>query len=82
MLKSVSTTTVLLTVSVVLSRLCMSALTCETVACPVEFITGRGNHSAGGKAVLGPAVYDALIEDGWIALTLPAGLIVHGRLHD
>lgn len=50
--------------------------------CPMEFITGRGIHSAGGKAVLGPAVYGALIKDGWNASTLPAGIIVHGRLHD
>jgi hypothetical protein len=46
----------------------------------MEFITGRGIHSAGGKAVLGPAVYGALIKDGWNASTLPAGIIVHGRL--
>jgi hypothetical protein len=31
---------------------------------------------------LGPVVYGALIEDGWIASTLPAGLIVHGRHRD
>src|SRR6266446_5954569 len=37
----------------------------------MEFITGRGIHSAGGKAVLGPAVYGALIEGGWNASTLP-----------
>ena len=48
----------------------------------MKFITGRGKHSVGGKAVLGPAVYGALVEDGWIASTFPAGLIVHGRLHD
>jgi len=48
----------------------------------MEFITGRGIHSAGGKAVLGPAVSGALIEDGWNASTLSASLIVHGRLQD
>ncbi|KAF8489891.1 hypothetical protein F5888DRAFT_1743972 [Russula emetica] len=82
-LKSVSETTVLLTVSAILYRLWTSVLTCRpTAACPMEFITGRGIHSAGGKAVLGPAVYGALIKDGWNASTLPAGIIVHGRLHD
>ncbi len=30
----------------------------------MEFITGRGIHSAGGKVVLGSAVYGALIEGG------------------
>ncbi len=46
----------------------------------MEFITGRGIHSAGGKAVLRPAVHGALIKDGWNASTLPAGIIVNGRL--
>jgi hypothetical protein len=46
----------------------------------MEFITGRGIHSAGGKAVLRPAVYGALIKDGWNVSTLPAGIIVYGRL--
>lgn len=54
----------------------------ETVACPVEFITGRGNHSAGRIAVLGPAVRSALIEDGWNVSSLPAGLVVYGRSPD
>jgi hypothetical protein len=82
-LKSVSETTVLLTVSAILCRLWALVLTCKlTAACPMEFITGRGIHSAGGKAVLGPAVYGGLIKDGWNASTLPAGIIVHGRLHD
>ncbi|KAI0285259.1 hypothetical protein BC826DRAFT_918837 [Russula brevipes] len=54
----------------------------DSKSCPLEFITGRGNHSIGGKAVLRPVVYDALIEDGWNALTLPAGVIVYGRLPD
>jgi len=51
-------------------------------ACPVEFITGRGNHSAGGIAVLGPAVRNALIQEGWNVSSLPAGLVVYGRSPD
>ncbi|KAI0294331.1 hypothetical protein B0F90DRAFT_1757588 [Multifurca ochricompacta] len=47
---------------------------------PMRFITGRGNHSAGGKGVLGPAVYEALIRDGWDVSTFPAGIVVRGRL--
>ncbi len=51
----------------------------EIVAHPMRFITGRGNHSVGGKGVLGPAVYDALIEDGWDVSIFAGGLTVRGR---
>ena len=55
---------------------------CKLIAaCAMEFITGWGIQSAGDKAVLGPAVYGASIKNGWNASTLPAGIIVHGRLH-
>ncbi|KAI9634942.1 uncharacterized protein MKK02DRAFT_28053 [Dioszegia hungarica] len=32
---------------------------------PMEIITGVGNHSVGGRGVLGPAVAKALEKDGW-----------------
>jgi hypothetical protein len=48
----------------------------------MQIITGRGNHSVGGVAVLGPAVYDALIKEGWNASRSPAGLVVYGRVQD
>ncbi|KAI0272736.1 hypothetical protein BC834DRAFT_361426 [Gloeopeniophorella convolvens] len=51
-----------------------------TEACPLQFITGRGVHSVGGKGVLGPAVRASLIEDGWNVATFPAGLTIRGRL--
>jgi hypothetical protein len=46
----------------------------------MQFITGRGKHSVGGKAVLRPAVYDALVKDGWDVSTFGAGVTVRGRL--
>jgi hypothetical protein len=46
----------------------------------MQFITGQGKHSVDGKAVLGPAVYDALIKDGWNVSTFAGGLTVRGRL--
>jgi len=50
--------------------------------CPMQIITGRGNHSVGGKAVLGPAVHDALIKDGWNVSRYPACLVVRGHRRD
>lgn len=47
---------------------------------PMRFITGRGNRSVGGKGVLGPAVYNALIEDGWNVSMFAGGLTVRGRI--
>ncbi|TFY83649.1 hypothetical protein EWM64_g373 [Hericium alpestre] len=41
---------------------------------PLKIITGRGNHSFGGVAVLGPAVKAALLADGWNVSTYDAGL--------
>jgi hypothetical protein len=46
----------------------------------MQFITGRGKHSVGGKAVLRPAVYNALVKDGWDVSTFGAGVTVRGRL--
>ena len=62
----------------------VSPLTGETVACPMKLVTGRGSHSVGGIAVLGPAVYDALKNDGWNASKSPGFVLVHGhgRLND
>jgi len=51
-------------------------------ACPMKIITGRGNHSVGGIAVLGPAVYDALKNDGWNVLKFLGFVRVDGRLND
>ncbi|KAH9971740.1 hypothetical protein BGW80DRAFT_1174339 [Lactifluus volemus] len=47
---------------------------------PMQFITGRGNRSIGHKPVLGPAVYKALVDDGWDVSTIDAGLTVRGRV--
>jgi len=46
----------------------------------MRFITGRGNRSAGGKGVLGPAVYNALMEDGWNVSMFAGGLTIRGRI--
>lgn len=58
----------------------MSVPTRETVVRPMRFITGRGNRSAGGKGVLGPAVYNALMEDGWNVSMFAGGLTIRGRI--
>ncbi|KAH8996114.1 hypothetical protein EDB86DRAFT_2919604 [Lactarius hatsudake] len=47
---------------------------------PMRFITGRGNRSVGGKGVLGPAVCNALIEDGWNVSMFAGGLTIRGRI--
>ncbi|KAH9066900.1 hypothetical protein EDB87DRAFT_1588820 [Lactarius vividus] len=47
---------------------------------PMRFITGRGNRSVGGKGVLGPAVYNTLIEDGWNVSMFAGGLTIRGRI--
>ena len=44
----------------------------------VRIITGRGNHSRNGVAVLRPAVKNALTSDGWIVDTCDGGLVVRG----
>ena len=44
----------------------------------IKIITGRGTHSLNGVGVLGPAVKNALAEDGWIVRTLQGGLLVTG----
>lgn len=57
----------------------MTVPTRDNLVHPLRFITGRGNRSAGGKGVLGPAVYNALIEDGWNVSMFAGGLTVRGR---
>lgn len=47
---------------------------------PMRYITGRGNRSVGGKGVLGPAVCNALIEDGWDVSMFAGGLNIRGRI--
>ena len=46
---------------------------------PLQIITGRGNHSYQGKAVLLPAVRAALVEEGWDVSAYSAGIVVRGR---
>lgn len=58
----------------------ISVPTSNAVAHPMRFITGRGNRSVGGKGVLGPAVYNALIEDGWNVSKFAGGLTIRGRI--
>lgn len=53
--------------------------TSPTPAKPLKIITGRGKHSANGVGVLGPAVKNALVEDGWNVDKWSAGLVVRGR---
>ncbi|KAG8934247.1 hypothetical protein FRC02_010308 [Tulasnella sp. 418] len=44
----------------------------------LTIITGVGNHSANRKAVLAPAVYNALTRDGWRVTKKPGQLHVTG----
>lgn len=46
---------------------------------PLKIITGRGSHSSGGVAVLGPAVKKALEREGWMVEVWEGGLSVRGR---
>lgn len=57
----------------------MLADTPPTALKPLKVVTGRGKHSANGVGVLGPAMKNTLIEDGWIVEKWSAGLIVRGR---
>lgn len=50
-----------------------------TQAKPLKIITGRGIHSANGIGVLGPAVKNALVEDGWDVGRCAGGLVVRGK---
>ena len=50
-----------------------------TQAKPLKIITGRGIHSANGIGVLGPAVKNALVEDGWDVGRWSGGLVVRGK---
>lgn len=46
---------------------------------PLHIITGRGLHSSGGVAVLGPAIRSALEREGWTVGTWSGGLSIRGR---
>ncbi|KAI5124265.1 hypothetical protein M0805_005114 [Coniferiporia weirii] len=49
---------------------------------PLHVITGRGTHSTGGVAVLGPALKNALERDGWsVGRRGEAGLLVKGQAY-
>lgn len=50
-----------------------------TPARPLMIITGRGKHSTNGVGVLGPAVGNALLEDGWNVAKFHGGLTIRGR---
>jgi DNA-nicking Smr family endonuclease len=50
-----------------------------TAARPLKIITGRGKHSTNGVGVLGPAVNNALLEEGWDVAKWDGGLIIRGR---
>ena len=80
LLKSSSENMLPLTVSLNTFIPLISVRTSDTVAHPMRFITGRGNRSVGGKGVLGPAVYNALIEDGWNVSKFAGGLTIRGRI--
>ncbi|KIJ55142.1 hypothetical protein M422DRAFT_23790 [Sphaerobolus stellatus SS14] len=45
---------------------------------PLKIITGRGNHSAGQVGVLGPAVREMLVREGYSVTKWDAGLVVRG----
>ncbi|EJD07598.1 uncharacterized protein FOMMEDRAFT_143938 [Fomitiporia mediterranea MF3/22] len=47
---------------------------------PLHVVTGRGNHSTGGVAVLGPAVKKALEQDDWAVGKWDGGITVRGRI--
>jgi len=51
----------------------------STIGSGFDVIVGKGNHSAGGRSVLGPAVVKALAEGGW-KFEIGIGLVnVKGR---
>ncbi|KZT09857.1 uncharacterized protein LAESUDRAFT_673470, partial [Laetiporus sulphureus 93-53] len=43
---------------------------------PLRVITGRGTHSVNGVGVLGPAIKNALQQDGWVVASFDGGLVV------
>lgn len=46
---------------------------------PIRFITGKGNHSAGQKSVLLPALMNMFKSEGWTFREIEAGLVVYGK---
>ncbi|KAI0741630.1 Smr-domain-containing protein [Daedaleopsis nitida] len=57
---------------------CRDYLTEHWTGKPVQIITGRGSHSKNGVGVLGPAIKNALAEDGWIFDTQEGAIVVRG----
>ena len=45
----------------------------------LRIVTGQGHHSTGGKGVLGPAVFKALMADGWKVRMEQGYIVVSGR---
>ena len=45
-----------------------------------RIVTGRGHHSTGGKGVLGPAVFKALVNGGWKVRMEQGYIIVSGQV--
>jgi hypothetical protein len=46
---------------------------------PLRFITGKGNHSAGKKSILLPALQNVLKSEGWNFREIEAGIVVYGK---
>ena len=44
-----------------------------------RIVTGRGHHSTGGKGVLGPAVFKALVSEGWKVRMEQGYIVISGR---
>ena len=51
----------------------------STIGQGYQVVVGKGNHSAGGRSVLGPAVFKALEAAGWKVQIGNGVLIVKGR---
>ena len=44
-----------------------------------RIVTGQGHHSAGGRGVLGPAVFKALLADGWKVRMEQGYIVISGK---
>lgn len=44
-----------------------------------RIVTGQGHHSTGGKGVLGPAVFKALMADGWKVRMEQGYIVISGK---
>lgn len=45
-----------------------------------RIVTGRGQHSTGGKGVLGPAVFKALVVEGWNVRMERGYIVISGHM--